>query len=288
MMVKKKRPSRFLLLLILFSFLLPEVTEAAVKKNITLSLFKREIKDLDSSGLYLVFYVTVANSSSNSYYLSEYNYRVVIQDTEYLELRTNLEEPILIEGQKDTLISFPVKFTYSYLFQRIPGLEKSPKISCYLTGLMIFTGKRRGKEKVPFAYTGEFPVYKDLEVELLPLRVKALSVGGTEFIFDFNFRNRNDFELALGKMSYLLELEGRNVSRGEIGGEKKIEAEAERKFSLSLILDFFEMGQEFLPILQQSSLGCFFSGETVASTIWGDVKISFAQKGSLPVFREYN
>lgn len=273
--------------LAVFVFLVIGLAAApAAKKNITVTLSKKEIRDFAGSGLLLIFFLQVTNASSSDYALAKYDYRVVVQETDYFSLKTSLEEPILIPKGSDTLISFPVKITYSLLFEAVPGIEQSARVPCYITGLLIFADSRRREEKVPFAFSAEFPVYKDLDVAVQPIQLKALSVGGTEFEFSFSCRNLNGFDIALGDIAYELELAGRPISKGAIRGQNNLEAQGQSAFRLPLVLDFFELGKEYFVIFDRPSAEFRFKAEASATSVWGDLKIAISRQGNLPIVKQ--
>jgi LEA14-like dessication related protein len=258
----------------------------AAKKNITVSLSKKEVRDLSGSGLVLAFLVRVANSSSTEYALNWYDYRVVVQGTDYFSLKTSLEEPIPVPGGSETLISLPVKITYSLLYEAVPGAKDSSAIPCYVTGLLIFVDAKKKEKKVPFAFSGEFPAYSELEIEVKPLEMKTLTIGGTEFVFSFACRNSNQFEVVLGDIAYRLRMGGREISQGVIRGESGIQAGEEKVFSLPLILDFFELGKELFGVFDQPAAPCEFEGEARAASVWGDLKVGFSKRKDVPIVRK--
>jgi LEA14-like dessication related protein len=273
-------------LLGLLLLLLASGAAAAAKKDISISLSHKEIKDMDSSGLTLVFYLRVANSSSTPYYLTQYDYRVVVQETDYFSLKTSLEDPIRIQENGSTLISLPVKITYDLLYGEVKGLEGSQKIACYVTGLMVFSDGKRREEKTPFAFPGEFPVFSGLEWTILPVQVKSFSVGGVEFTFSFSCRNRNAFEVALGDLTYRIALAGQSIAEGTIRGENRIESQGERIFSLLLMVDFFETGKELFPVFDQPSVACQLSGEATATSVWGDFNVTLSKDEVVDIQRK--
>jgi hypothetical protein len=270
---------------LLFFLTAAGLAASPARKNIVVSLERKEIRDMDSAGLVLVFFLEIASSARSSYSLGEYDYRVVVEGTDYFALKTSLESPILVEKDKTTRISLPVRITYADLLERVPGAADVPKASCYVTGLLIFADSRERQEKIPFAFSGDFPVFRDLEVEVKPLDVKTLTIGGAEFTLSFSFRNRNSFELVLGKLAYKFEVEGHTVAEGIIPGGKKIESQAEWVFSLPLMLDFFEIGREVFDIFQKPSAACLLSGDSRADSVWGELKLSFAKKGDIQIIR---
>jgi LEA14-like dessication related protein len=225
-------------------------------------------------------------SFSSDYALSKYDYRVVVQETDYFSLSTTLDEPIRVPRNGDTLISFPVKITYSLLFKAVPGIEQSGRVPCYITGLMIFEDSRRREEKVPFAFSAEFPIYKDLDVAVQPIELKTLTIGGTEFAFSFSCRNVNDFEIDLGDIAYTLELEGRPISKGIVRGPNNLEAQGQKALRLPFVLDFFELGKEYFSLFDRPSMEFRFKGEASASSVWGDLKVVFSKQGSVPIVKK--
>ena len=76
----KKRISLWLILLMTFvSLAFPK----SLEKDLSISINARRIRDLTVSGLSLVFFVNISNSSSSSYYLSKYDYRFMVNQQEY-------------------------------------------------------------------------------------------------------------------------------------------------------------------------------------------------------------
>jgi hypothetical protein len=253
----------------------------AARRNIVLALDKKEIRDLTSSGLVLVFQIEVANASSNAYSLSQYDYRVVVDGTDLFAWRTTLEEPIPVGKEGQTKIALPFKISFAEVYKTIPAAEGKTKLNCYATGLMIFTDAKKRQEKVPFAFSGEFPVFKDVEVTVQPVEMKALTIGGTEFVFSFSLRNPNDFELVLGSLDYRLEFDGKTAAKGAIEGEHKLAAGGEQAFTLPVMLDFFEVGKEFYAIFDKPAAACRLGLEAIADSVWGPIKLSYTKEAQV-------
>ena len=248
--------------------------KASVEKDLAISLSESQIQDLSLQGLSLVFYVKIANSSSKDYYLSGYEYRFVVNQTDYIQLKTGLEEnKIKIDALKDNFISFPIKITYVHLFQVVKGLENQDKVSCYLTGIMNFSDGQKEKGKLPFAFSGEFPLFKPPDIAILKLKINNMTIGGADLNVDVKLTNNNGFELMVDKITYKLQLQTKPIGQGEIKGDKNIKSHQSRTFGLPLLLNFFEVGKEVYDILCQSEAICHFQGEMEVQTVWGKVTI---------------
>jgi len=275
----------------LFLFLAAEalmgggLSSFSAKKNLAVTLEKKEIRDLDSSGLILVFFLEISNSARTDYSLMQYDYRVVVEGTDYFALKTALESPIVVEKESSTRILLPIRITYADLFERMPAVADLAKASCYATGLLIFADSRGRQEKIPFAFSGDFPVFRGLEIEVKPLDVKTLTIGGTEFTLSFSIRNKNGFELTVKGLTYKLEAEGRTIAEGAVPGEKKIESQGEVGFRLPLMLDFFEVGREAFEIFSRPSAACLLSGRLKFESVWGEFRLNFAEKDDIPIIR---
>jgi hypothetical protein len=276
------------LLIALVCCLLPVLETAGVapaKKDIVISLEKKEIRQMDGAGLILVFYLQIANSERSAYSLVEYDYRVVVGDTDYFALRTALEEPIPVAGESTTRISLPLRITYADLLERVPSAADGAKASCYVIGQMIFADSRGRQEKIPFAFSGEFPVFRPLEVEIRPLEVKTLTIGGAEFSVVFTCRNNNDFEMVLGKLTYRLDLEGRTIAAGIIPSGERIESRGEITLTRPHMLEFFEVGREVFETMQKPFAPAELSLEAQAESIWGEIELDTTQNGDLQILR---
>lgn len=278
----KKRISLWLALLMTFvSLAFPK----SLEKDLSISLNAKRIRDFTVSGLSLVFYVNISNSSSSSYYLSKYDYRFVVNQQEYLRLQTSLSEQIEIGAKGNTLISLPVKITYAHLFEVVKEAEKFNKAQCYLTGGMTFSDGRREKGRLPVAFSGEFPIFKPPEADIVSLEVHAMTIGGADLTFEVSFKNSNVFELLVDRISYRLSLGEKPIGGGEIGGDKNIESLDAKVFSLPLLIEFYDVGKDVYNILHQPSALCRVKGEMVIRTIWGRLEIPFDKSKKIAVSR---
>jgi LEA14-like dessication related protein len=278
----KKRISLWLALLMTFvSLAFPK----SLEKDLSISLNAKRIRDFTVSGLSLVFYVNISNSSSSSYYLSKYDYRFVVNQQEYLRLQTSLSEQIEIGAKGNTLISLPVKITYAHLFEVVKEAEKFNKAQCYLTGGMTFSDGRREKGRLPVAFSGEFPIFKPPEADIVSLEVHAVTIGGADLTFEVSFKNSNVFELLVDRISYRLSLGEKPIGGGEIGGDKNIESLDAKVFSLPLLIEFYDVGKDVYNILHQPSALCRVTGEVVIRTIWGTLEIPFDKSKKIAVSR---
>lgn len=278
----KKRISLWLALLMTFvSLAFPK----SLEKDLSISLNAKRIRDFTVSGLSLVFYVNISNSSSSSYYLSKYDYRFVVNQQEYLRLQTSLSEQIEIGAKGNTLISLPVKITYAHLFEVVKEAEKFNKAQCYLTGGMTFSDGRREKGRLPVAFSGEFPIFKPPEADIVSLEVHAVTIGGADLTFEVSFKNSNVFELLVDRISYRLSLGEKPIGGGEIGGDKNIESLDAKVFSLPLLIEFYDVGKDVYNILHQPSALCRVTGEVVIRTIWGRLEIPFDKSKKIAVSR---
>ncbi len=260
-------------------------SSASLDKDLNIELKERRIRDFSSEGLTLVFYVNITNSSSRTYYLASYEYRFVVNQKDYLQLQTRLEEGLKIEAKNETLVAFPVKITYEHLFRTIPEMQNEGIPGCNLIGWARFSDGRRDRGKVALAFTGEFPIFWKPEIDFAELRVNALTIGGADIDFEFKFKNKNGFELLVDRIGYELELGGIHLDKGTISGDKNIEKQGEKVFSIPLLLNFFDVGKEVSDLLRQSSTQCTLSGEVDVQTIWGRLTIPFEMRGAVPITR---
>jgi len=282
--VRKLRKTLCFFLLFLWAFA-SSALPVSLRKDLSISLEEKKIKDLDVSGLFLIFYVNISNSSSSAYFLSSYDYRFVVNQKEYFRLSNSLEKYIRIEARGNTLLSFPLKITYANLFRVVEGIEKDDKAQCYLTGAMTFSDGRREKGRFPFAFSGEFPIFKKPEIEFLTLQVKEMTIGGADISFKMSFKNSNAFELLVDRIRYGFHVGGKSVGEGIISGDKNIESGEVRVFSIPFLMSFFEVGKEVYTQLREPSALCRFFGEIEVRTAWGYIKIPFDKSDKATVSR---
>jgi LEA14-like dessication related protein len=264
---------------VLVALLLPDPAPALSRKDIAVVLKDKRIRDMSSRGLTLAFHTSVRNSSAAPIFLARYAYRVTINQKEYLRLPVVLDEPIAVGAGEEVVVALPLKVTYELLFQAVGPIEE--KAVCDAVGDLVFRDAKGKEEKIPFAFSGEFPIFKDPDVLFLPLRVNDLTVGGADVVFDVKFTNPNGWDLIVDAIRYDLRFGDTSVLKGEIPGDKNVPARGEKVLSLPFLLDFFETGKELYDLLANPPAPCRFSGEIAIESVWGRLTIAFDKSGPL-------
>ena len=266
---------RLCTLLLLLGFLPVGAFSLSLKDDITILLRERQVQNLDRTGLTLTFYVQIKNSSSKPYYLSGYSYRFVVDQAEYLRLQTSLDSKLGLNPSEETLIALPVKITYEHLFRTIEGAQAKDKALCYIMGELAFADEKKERGRLPFSFSGEFPIYRDPQVDLIALNINMLTIGGADLNLGIKLINPNGFELLVQTVSYRIMIGDRPIGNGNIGGDKSIPSNGEKVFQIPFLLNFFEVGKEVYAFLQQDTTSCQFSGEIEIQTVWGRLKTPF-------------
>jgi hypothetical protein len=255
----------------------------AGRDDITLALKEKVIKNLSSAGLTLAFHIAVANSTSTPRQLVRYRYRVRIDQKEYLNMDVTPDAPLPVPAGAETLIALPVKISYELLRAAIgPVADKS---FCDIVGDMSFRNERNKEQKVPFAFSGEFPIFQDPEVDILPLVVNDLTVGGADVVFRPRFRNSNSYELIVDAIDFELFFDGHAVLAGSIPGDKSLPRTGEKTFSLPFILDFFEAGEGVREAFGKDEFPSRFAGRIEIMSVWGRLVVRFDRTQALRLER---
>ncbi len=263
----------------IFLFLLGALSAFAasmsLEEDIQITLQEKRIKDFDLSGLSLVFYLKIENSSSRTYYLSSYDYGFFVNQQEFFRLQRSLESMIKVEPRKNRLLSFPIKITFAHLFRLVEGIEKADRAEGSWAGSMAFSDGRRERGRLSFEFSGEFPIFKTPEVKFVSLQVRGLTIGGADILFEATFANPNTFDLTVERINYKYFLRDGLVGEDSVNEKKDIRSKGEAAFSFPMLMNFFEVGKEVYTMLQRSSSLCRFSGELEVTTEWGRMKIPF-------------
>jgi len=256
---------------------------AQPKYDVDLSLKEKKVSDLTPLGLTLSFHVELANTLSAPLYLVRYDYRVVVDEAEFLNLQVALDEPLRLEARGRLLIGLPVKITYDFLFQTAPGVRTKDQAACFLTGSLTFQDDRKKEKRIPLALIADFPIYRGLDVRLLPIAAKNLTMGGADLVFRAALRNPNGFPCRVDQVTYKLALTGVNVAEGITAQGTSLDARAEKTFEIPLLLDFFETGKIVYDGLAQPPVAARFSGEAEIGIPWGNFKIPLDRSDKIAV-----
>ncbi len=256
---------------------------SAAKDEVTLALKEKVIRNLSSSGLVLAFHISLSNPADSAAALVRYRYRVTINQTEYLNMTVPLAEPLAIPPGGETTVALPVKISYDNL-RAVVG-PVTGQAGCDVVGDMYFDTGRRREQRVAFAFSGVFPIFQDPGVDILPLKVNDLTVGGADVVFRPRFKNFNGYELIVDAIDFDLYFDGQHVLAGPIPGDKSLPATGEKTFSLPFLLDFFEAGEEVRACFAKEEFPCRFAGRIEISSVWGRLRISFDRTQTLRLER---
>jgi len=265
--------------LALFVAVFQGTSAAGAKDDVVVALKDKVIRNLSSSGLTLAFHILLTNPSPAPRELVRYRYRVTIDQKEFLNMTVPLDEPLSVPADGETLIALPVKVSYDLLRAAVGPVEG--QALCDIVGDMFFLTERKKERRVPFAFSGEFPIFKDPEIEILPLKVNDLTVGGADVVFRPRFRNPNGYELLIDRITFALFFGDQEVLSGTIPGDKNIPFSGEKDFDLPFLVDFFEAGERMRESFQKDEFACRFSGEIEVVSVWGRLLIRFEKSQNI-------
>lgn len=282
-----RKLARVLPLLGLVLAFLPSAMSAAAPvpgRGLKVTFREKEVRDLTSAGLKLIFKLAVANQEDGPRFLVRYRYKVDVERKEFFSNAVTLDQPIAIQPGAETYIGLPVKITYAYLFAVIGDLATGGV--CQVSGDLYFTDGKSGEDKVSFEATGDFPVFKEPQIILQPVKVNDLTVGGSDVVFAVEIRNPNPYDLLIGDLAYELKFAGVTVSSGSFPGDKSIPRKDVKIFTLPMLLDFFESGDVLRGAFRSDAMPCRFTGRLKIQSVWGtldypfdiDVKVALNKK----------
>jgi LEA14-like dessication related protein len=280
-----RRARKILVLLALFCALSGWSQSKSLQDDLKISLNETKIRDFSMDGLTFVFSINISNSSSSAYFLSGYEYRFVVNQMQYFHLQIPLEKKIMIAAKKSKTLSFPIKITYAHLFRLVKGIETEDQVEGTWSGTMTFADKRKERGRLSFSFSGHFPIFQKPQIEFRALRVKELTIGGADVIFDAGFGNPNVFAFTVERISYEYYLRNSLIIEESVTKGKAIASHGETAFSLPILMNFFEVGKDVYTHLQRSSTLCRFTGEIEVKTEWGRVKIPFDKTGRITISR---
>lgn len=256
---------------------------AQQKPEIEITVLEKKIADPTPQGLTLVFVLSVKNLLTIPQVLSRYDYRAVIEGLEYLNLQTALDAPIRIEGREEALLALPIKITYDYLYALVPALKGRDQAGCFVSGGMTFQDDRGREKRAPLSFSGEFPIFRGIEIGLLPIEARDLTVGGADLVFKASVGNPNGFSFTIDRLSFRLELVGVAVKEGVAGQGAEVDAHGEKAVAIPLLLDFFELGRTLYDGLSQPPAAARLVGEVELRSVWGTFTFPFDRSAKVAV-----
>ena len=258
----------------------------ALKDDIKISLEEKRVENLSSEGLQLVFYLRIANISSSEYTLTGYTYRFVVQEQEYIRLPERTLEPGMRIGAGLTqMIKLPVLVTYANLFNSVEGIRDLSSLSCYIMGEMAFSRNRRRRGGLPFAFSGDFPLFREPAVAASAVRATSLTIGGAELDVELKITNPNGFSLTVDELEYDLKFGGHHIRQGRIRSGGSVDAASHSILPIPLLFNFFEVGNDVHALLEQNTVTCQIAGKLHIQTDWGRLSLPYEINQPVPVLR---
>jgi LEA14-like dessication related protein len=260
----------------------------AQKYDVEVSVRERIAREVGTDGATLVFVLDLKNLASSKRSLARYDYRVIIGSTDYFRLETGLDAAIPIPAKGETTVAFPVRFSYDNLYTVVPEARERDRVACNLVGGMVFTDERRREERVPIAFSGEFPVFRGFDAKCLPFEARALSLGGADLAFRGAFLNPNGFPLRAERVSYKVSVAEKVLAEGTIRDVGPVEARGEKALAVDLLLDFWEIGKDVAAAFESLLVPVRFQGEVEAAWEWGRIVLPFDRTEKVAVRKNQN
>jgi LEA14-like dessication related protein len=259
------------------------VSGQALTSEIKVELREKRVPELTPEGLSIRFTLDITNTSAVPHSLARYRYRAYIDETEYIALETPLDEPILVAAKERTAIVLPLRITYANLFAAIPGTQSRDQAVCLLVGDLVFLDERGREKRVPFSLSADFPIFRGLDIHILPAETRSLTLGGADILFKAAIMNPNGFPVTVKSFRYALDLVGKRVSEGTTAAGLAVDGRREKEFSIPLLLDFFDFGRELYDGLRQPPVAVRISGTVEMETPWGTFPFRLEKSDKAPL-----
>jgi LEA14-like dessication related protein len=258
----------------------------ALTSEIKVELREKRVPELTPEGLSINFTLDITNTSALPHSLSRYRYRAYVDETEYIALETPLDEPIPVAARERTAIILPLRITYANLFAAIPGTRSRDQAVCLVVGDMVFQDERRREKRVPFSLSADFPIFRGLDIHILPAEAHSLTIGGADILFKAAIMNPSGFPVTIRSFRYALDLVGKRVSEGTTAAGLAVEGRREKEFSIPLLLDFFNLGRVLYDGLLQPPVSVRIAGAVEMETPWGTFPFRLEKSDKAPVIRK--
>jgi LEA14-like dessication related protein len=209
-----------------------------------------------------------------------------VQEQEYIRLPERTLEPgMLIKSGSTQMIKLPVLITYDNLFNSLDGIRDLSSLSCYIMGEMTFSRSRRRRGGLPFAFSGDFPLFREPSAALSAIRTKSLTIGGADLDVEITIVNPNGFSLKVDELEYDLKFGGHPIKQGRIRSGGSVGAASHSVLLIPLLFNFFEVGKDVHGLLEQDTATCQITGKLHIQTDWGRLSLPYEINQQVPVLR---
>lgn len=264
----------FILILFCFSFSCASVEEF-VKSSVQrpqVAFAGARIDGLSFETADLLFEVKIDNPNPVGITLAGFDYRFHINANPFLQ--GEQEQGVTIPANGENTFQIPVTLNFSDVYNTFSTLGDRDSTAYKIDCGVSFDLPVLGRQRVPVSKAGTLPLLKLPKVRVESIKLDNLSFSGADLNLSVSLENPNAFSFILKHMDYRLDVNDRQWLDGRATRSMKLAAKEESMLDIPISLNFVQMGQSVLQLLQ--------GNDPVTYQLQGRLELS----SSLPLLEE--
>lgn len=199
----------------------------------------------------LVFDLAVENRNPVPLNLAGLDYDLKIENQSLVSGVT--AQAINIAANSTSPVQLPITLKFSDL-KNLPGeLWKKDNLAYQLAAQLNLNLPVIGNYPIPVSKHGELPVPKIPDIKLKDIKIKDLSFTTAEIVAMVEIINPNNFDMALSKMNYALNINQQSWGQGNIEKSSNIPKKGKGSIEIPLKLNLLNAGTAAYTILKNKS-----------------------------------
>ncbi len=255
-----------ILLLLTFTFILSgcaELLQLLQQSNIqkpSASVIDAKLSGLSFSKADLLFDIKIDNPNNVGINLAGLDYGLKINN--FSLFSGTKDDPLNIAAKGSSTIQVPLSLKYDDIYKTVKTLTGQDKSTYTFEGGVSFDLPVLGKIRLPLSKSGELPLLKLPKIKVKNISMESLSWSGASMKLDIAVKGTGGINLFIDKLSYGLNIAGKNWVSGTTNNKIAINTAGEKVVSIPFKLDFLSMGRAVYDIVtKDAELGYNFDGD---------------------------
>ncbi len=244
---------------------------------------KLNVTDLDFKGLDTNFVFNVSNPNPIKVKLSSFSYDLDLAGTGFLN--GDNRQGLALEARGDSKLVFPVATTFKDILSLAGDMKGKDSVPFAFTGKIGFNTPL-GEVKIPYNAKGDFPVLQVPKISFKGVKVGKLNLLKQTATLDVQLgvTHKGGSKMGFQQFDYALTLGGRRVLEGLIAELATVGANEEKVISLPVTLNLLQVGATVVAaITKKSKLDVGLDANLNVATPFGVVPLHIDQTGKVQV-----
>ena len=279
--------SSFLMAIFIFFIGCATLQQLTQIQKPTLTVKNVRITDFDFNSVDFIFDLSINNPNELSVSLAGFDYDLLIQNRTFLKGKQ--KKSLLINAKEKSIIEIPLSLNFQDIFSLYQNVKDKDSLQYQIKFGLDFNLPILGETRIPLNHDGYVPLIRIPKISVSNLRLKKMSITGSELELNVKIINPNFFEFMLNDLTYDFKVNGIEWASGKTDKSQSFGAKSENLFTIPIKLNFLQMGDTVYRIISNTdNINYNLNGDLNVDTsgfLLKNLTIPFQKDGYIPIIK---